>query len=271
MTRAVAVSLAVLAAAQAAAPPARPVPVAANTLADNPDSYSGQVVSVTASVDRVLSPTAFVVDQDPAKSAAHELLVIVPTLSGPIQPNAYLTIVGEVLRFDAADIARRAKDHKLDLSPETVARYTGRPAILATAVVTAAFVDLAKVPPPPLTPEEDAFDKVMKRVGPAFNELRTAATASNAAAVAERAKALKGAFAEAEAFWKARKAADAMEWTRTARTHLTALERAAAAGQWDQVKTSVADVNRLCSTCHTAYRERLEDGSFRVKAAAPRR
>jgi cytochrome c556 len=129
-------------------------------------------------------------------------------------------------------------------------------------------VDLAKVPPPPLTPEEDAFDKVMKRVGPAFNELRAAATASNADAVAERAKVLKGAFAEAEVFWKARKAADAIAWTRTARTQLTALERAAAAGWWEQVKTAVADVNRMCSTCHTAYRERLEDGTFRVKSAA---
>jgi cytochrome c556 len=260
-----AVPLIVLALTQVTAPPARPVPVAANTLADNPDSYAGQIVSVTASVDRVLSPSTFVVDQDPARSAAHELLVIVPTLSGPIEPNAYLTIVGEVLRFDAADIALRAKDYKLDLSPEIVARYKGRPAILATAVVNAAFVDLAKVPPPPLTPEEEAFDKVMKRVGPAFNELRAAAAASNAAEVAERAKALRAAFAEAEAFWKARKAADAIEWTRTARTHLTALERAAAAGRWDQVKTSVADVNRMCSTCHTAYRERLEDGTYRVK------
>ena len=262
-----AVALMLLAATQAPAP-VRPVPVAANTLAARPDAFYGRIVSVTAAVDRTLSATAFVVDQDSAGSTDRELLVIVPTLTEPVEPNTYLTIVGEAMRFDPAEIARRVDGYAVDLGPEVVARYQGRPAILATAVVNAAFVDLAKVPPPPLTPEEEAFDKVMKRVGPAFNELRSAATASNAAAIAEHAKVLKGAFAEGEAFWKARRTADAIEWTRTARTHLTALERAAAAGRWDQVKTSVADVNRMCSTCHTAYRERLEDGTYRVKSAA---
>ena len=262
VTRVLALSLVVLAGTQAAPPP-RPVPAAANTLARTPDAFYGQVVSVTGPVDRMLSPTAFVLAQD--------LLVIVPTLIGPVDAKSYVTVVGAAMAFDAAAIAARVKDYTLDLGAETAAARQGRPVILATAVVNAASEDLAKVPPPPLTPEEEAFDTVMKRVGPAFNELRTAATASNAAAIAERAKVLKGAFAEAEAFWKARKAADAIDWTRTARTHLTALERAAAAGQWDQVKTSVADVNRMCSTCHTAYRERLEDGSFRVKSAAPPR
>lgn len=270
-TRVVAVSLAVLAGTQAAVPPARPLPVAANTLAAKPDVFYGKVVSVTAAVDRTLSDTVFVVDQDSARSTDRELLVIVPTLAAPVESNTYLTIVGEAMRFDPAEIARRVDGYEVDLGPEAIARYQGRPSILATAVVNAAFVDLAKVPPPPLTPEEEAFDKVMKRVGPAFNELRTAATASNADAVAEHTKALKSAFAEGEAFWKARKTADAIEWTRTARTHLTALERAADAGRWEQVKTSVADVNRMCSTCHTAYRERLEDGTYRVKSAAPPR
>ncbi|HUF23569.1 MAG TPA: hypothetical protein VMN81_05530 [Vicinamibacterales bacterium] len=266
-TRALAVSLAVLAGTQAAAPPARPLPVAASTLAAGPDAFYGQVVSVTGAVGRSLSATAFTVHQGKTPATGDDVLVIVPTLIEPVEPNAYLTVVGEAFRFDPAEIARRADGYTLDMGPDAIARYQGRPAILATAVVNAAFVDLAKVPPPPLTPEEEAFDKVMKRVGPAFNELRTAATASNADAIAENARALKSAFAEAEAFWKARKAADAIEWTRTARTQLTALERAAAAGNWEQVKTSVADVNRMCSTCHTAYRERLEDGTFRVKSS----
>ncbi|MEX2270529.1 MAG: hypothetical protein WD690_03610 [Vicinamibacterales bacterium] len=267
---AIVVAAGALAQAPPPAPP-RPMPVAANTLASTPDAFYGQVVSVTAAVDRTLSASAFVVDQDGAKSSEQELLVIAPTLISSPDPGIYVTIVGDVLRFDAADIARRAKDYKLDLGPEVIARYEGHPAILATSVVTAAMVDLAKRPPPPLSPEEEAFDKVMKRVGPAFNDLRAALTASDAGAAAEHTKVLKAAFADAEPFWKARNAADAVEWTRSARTHLTALERAAGAGNWDQVTASVAEVNRMCSTCHTAYRERLEDGTFRVKSAAPPR
>lgn len=251
--------------AQAPAPaaaPRRPVPVAASTLANAPDALYGQIVSLTAAVERMLSASAFVV---------RGVLVIAPTLTGPVDPKAYVTVVGEALRFDPAEIARRVKDYTLDLDPEVIAGYTGRPAILATAVVNAALVDLAWRPPPPMSPEEEAIDTIMKRVGPAFNNLRTAVTSSNAAGAAEHTQALKAAFAEAEAFWKMRAAADALEWTRTAREQVTALERAASDGNWDQVKTSAGELNRTCQTCHTAYRERIEDGTFRLKSGAPPR
>ena len=260
------VVLIVLAGTQAAAPP-RPVPVAANTLANTPDSFYGQTVSVTATVDRLLSSSSFLIHQGQTKNAENELLVIAPILIAPVEAGAYVTVVGEAVRFDPAEIASRVKDYKLDLGPDLIAMYSGRPAILATVVLNAALVDLAKRPPPPMSPEEEAFDKVMKRVGPAFNGLRTAAGASDAAAAAENAKVLKAAFDEAEGFWKARKTADALEWTRTARRHVADLERAVGAANWDQVKTSVAEVNRMCSTCHSAYRERLEDGDFRVKGS----
>ncbi len=256
-----ALALVVLAGTQAAAPP-RPVPVAPNTIAARPDAFYGQVVSMSSAVVSQVSGSVFVV--------SHDVIVIAPALSGSLDAKAYVTVVGEAMRFDPAEIASRAKDYALDLTPDAIAKYQGRPAILATSVVTADMVDVGKRLPPPLTPEEEAFDKVMKRIGPAFNELRTAATASNAPGVAEQAKVLKAAFADADVFWKGRPAAaDALDWNRTVRAHVTVLERAAAAGKWDQVKTSVADVTRMCSTCHTPYRERLEDGTYRVKAAPP--
>lgn len=247
------------------AAPRRPVPVAANTVASGPDAFYGQIVSVTAAVDRSLSGSTFVIDQDRTKSTTHELLVIVPTLNAPVVPNSYVTVVGELVPFDPAEIARRAGGYKLDLAPELIARYQGRPAILATAVVNAASVDLARRLPRPMSPQEEAFDKAMKRIGPAFNGLRTAAGTSNAADAAGHAKTLKDAFAEAEAFWKARATADALDWTRAARRQVDAIERAVGSGNWEQVKTSIADVNQMCSTCHTAYRERLEDGTFQLK------
>ncbi len=250
----------VLAGTQAAAP-ARPVPIAANTFAARPDAFYGQVVSMSSAVAQSLSASMFVAD--------HDVLVIAPTLMAPVDARAYVTVVGEAVRFDTAEIARRVKGYTLDAGADALAKYQGRPAILATSVINAAMTDLAKRPPPPLTPEEEAFDKVMKRVGPAFNELRTAVTASNAAAAAGHTRDLKAAFADAEAFWKKRATADAIEWTRTARAQLTALERAAGAGNWDQAKAAASEVNRMCSTCHTAYRERLEDGTYRVKAAPP--
>jgi cytochrome c556 len=253
--------------APAPAPAPKPlVPAAASTLAKSPEPFYGEVVSVTAAVERAFSPSAFSIDQDRTKSTGQDLLVLAPTLTAVVNPNTYVTVVGEVVRFDPAEIVRRAKNYTLDLGPEIIAKYQGRPAILATAVVNTAMVDLARRVPPPMTPEEEAYDKVMKRVGPAFNNLRTALTASDAAAAAENTKVLKAAFAEAEAFWKARATADALEWTRSARKHVDALERAVGAGNWDLIKTSAGDLGQVCQTCHNTYRERLDDGTFRIRS-----
>lgn len=238
------------------------MPVAASTLAKTPDAFYGEVVSVTAPVARMLSASAFVVQ---------DILVIAPTLAAPVDPKAYVTVVGEALRFDPAEIARRAKGYTVDLGPDVMAEYSGRPAILATAVVNAALVDLAVRRPPPLTPEEAAFDGVMKRVGPAFSSLGKAVAGSDAATAAENTKALADAFAEAEAFWKARGTADALAWTRDARRHVTALERATAAGNWDQGKAAAGELGRVCQTCHNAYRERLDDGTYRLRSGAAAR
>jgi cytochrome c556 len=244
------------------AAPRRPMPTAAGTLAKAPDSFYGAVVSVTAPVGRMLSASAFVVQ---------DILVISPTLTQPLDPNTYVTVVGEAVRFDPAEIARRVKDYTLDFGANEIAGYHGRPAILATAVVNTALVDLARRPPPPLSPEEAAFDSVMKRVGPTFTTLGTAVSGSDAATVADNAKALRAAFGDAEAFWRLRGTADALAWTRSAQAHVTAIERAAAAGNWDQVKSSAGELGRTCQTCHAAYRERLEDGTFRLKAGSPSR
>ena len=64
------------------------------------------------------------------------------------------------------------------LAPDVVAKYRGRPAIIATSVINGAMTDLAKRLPPPMSPEELALSKVMKQVGPGFNALRQSATAT---------------------------------------------------------------------------------------------
>jgi cytochrome c556 len=210
----------------------------------------------------MLSAAAFVVQ---------DIRVISPTLTQPLDPTTYVTVVGEAVRFDPAEIARRRTEYARDCGATEIAAYHGRPAILATAVVNTALVDLARRPPPPLSPEEAAFDSVMKRVGPTFTTLGTAVSGSDAATVADNAKALRAAFGDAEAFWRLRGTADALAWTRSAQAHVTAIERAAAAGNWDQVKSSAGELGRTCQTCHAAYRERQEDGTYRLKAGAPSR
>ena len=80
--------------------------------------------------------------------------------------------------------------------------------------------------------------------------------------------ALAAAFAETEAFMKKRGKLDAMKWAADARANVLAVEKAAKSGTWDAAKPAAAAVGSSCATCHTPYRERLEDGSFRFKAGS---
>jgi hypothetical protein len=250
-------------------PPPKPmVPVAASSVAADPAAYYGQYVTLMAVVDQRFSRSAFSVDQDRTRSTGHDVLILAPTLSGAVDLNTYVTVLGEVVRFDPDEIARKAKDYTLDLAPDVVARYRGRPAVLATAVINGAMVDLAKRLPPPMTAEEEAYSKVMKRIGPAFAALRQAVAASNSGDAGQNAGVLKQGFGETEAFWKSRGKVDATTWAQDARKQAEAVERAAAAGKWEDATTSAGTLAKSCQTCHAAYRERFDDGSYRIKGAA---
>jgi cytochrome c556 len=244
--------------------------VATNTVAGNPDAYYGQPVTITASVEQILSKSAFSVDQrrvasaPPPKNGPTDVLVLVPTLQSPVDLHAYVTVMGELVKFDPAEIARRAKDYKLDLSADAVAKYTGRPALIATSVINEKFVDLAKRLPPPLTAEEEAYQKMMKQVAPAFAALRSGIDGSNAEAAAKNAAVLKQAFTDTEAFWKPKKAEPA-QWAHDARLKVESIQAAVSAGKWDEAKASAGTLGQACATCHGAYRERFDDGSFRIK------
>jgi cytochrome c556 len=263
-----ALSLGALASAQQPPSPTPLVPVAASTLAADPSPYFGQHVTLMAAVERRLSPHAFSVDQDRTRTTGHEVLILTRALHGPLDPGSYVTVIGEVVRFDPGDIAPRAPDFLLDLSSEVLAAYRGRVAVLATSVINAALVDLARRLPPPMTADEEAYDRLMKRIGPAFTALRQAVAAANADAVREHTAVLTQTLADTESFWRQRAKADAAGWSRDARTHLETLTRAAAGGQWDAVKTAATGLQQTCANCHGTYRERVDDGSYRMKAEA---
>jgi len=260
-------------AGQPAAPPAKPlVPVATNTVNANPDAYYGQGVTITAAVDQVLSKSAFAVDQRrvagaPAPSKPTDVLVLVPNLQSPVDPKSYVTVMGELVKFDPAEVAKKAKDYKLDLPPDVIAKYTGRPALIANSVITDKFVDLAKRLPPPMTADEETLSKVMKQLPPALAALRTAVDGSKTEDANKNAAVLKQGFTDIEAFWKPKKP-DATQWAHDARVKVEGIQAAITAGKWDEAKAAVPAVQQACGTCHNAYRERFDDGSFRIKKPA---
>ena len=246
-------------------PPKPYIPLAASTLADHPDAYSGEPVTVTGAVEQKLSTLAFSVDQDKTKTTGKDILVLAPRMNEPIEANTYVTAIGQVVKFDPDEVAKKSKDIKLDLPPEVIEKYRGKPAILATAVINQAGVDVAKRLPPPMTAEEQSFQKVMLQVGPANTALRGALDKSDAKVVQDNAQVLKQAFTQTEAFWKGKGKADAVKWAQDARTHADSIDRAVVAGKWDEVKTEAGALAQQCASCHGAYRERFDDGQFRIK------
>ncbi|HKE84930.1 MAG TPA: hypothetical protein VKB50_14310, partial [Vicinamibacterales bacterium] len=249
---------------------AQGAPVATNTILQAPDVFYGKVVTVSAGIEQVLSKTAFIVDQRKAvgatgvKPIGAPLLVIAPYLNASLDPKHYLTVRGQVVRFDPAAITRVAPDYTLDVPADAGSKFQGQPVLVATAVIDASFTDLAKKPIPPPTPTDVSLSVAMKAINPAFTAIRTAAQESKADVVAENAAKLKLAFAEAAAIFDASKNPAAAR-ARDGITHITAIERAAVAGDWEGAKGSAALLNQLCQNCHAAYRERQDDGTFRLK------
>ena len=249
-----------------AAAPAKPlIPVAASTLAAHPETYYGERVTMTGTVEQALGTLVFSVDQDKGKTLDQQILVLAPRMNAPVAPNTYITVIGEVLAFDSAEVTKRAKDYPVEVSPEIAAKFKGRPVIFATNVINTAGTDLALRLPPPMTTEELALQKAMKAIAPASAALRADADKMDANLAKEHAAALKLAFAQTEAIWKAKGKADAVQIAADARKLAETIELDAAAAKWDEVKTSAGTLNTKCGACHGVYRERFDDGSFRIK------
>jgi len=247
--------------------PANLVPLTAASLAAQPDLYIGQNVALYGTVEAQLSPTVFSMDQDARRAAMNEILVIAPTLQAGAPAGEYVTVVGKALLFTGATMATEAGNYKLDLPPDVITRYQGRPMVLALQVIDAANTDLAKAPPVPLTPEEEAFDAIMKRVNPTFGEVRKAIEASDASAAGDAGTRLRGLFDDTRKFFEARKTDDAAGWAGEAVSHLDAISKAVAGGDWNAAREAASKIQPLCAQCHNAHRERDEEGNYRVKKA----
>src|SRR5437588_7490465 len=111
--------------------PRAAIPVAVSALTAHPDRYAGGTVSLTAAVAQVFGATAFSVAQASQKDRGSEVLVVSAVLTAPVQPGAYVTVIGDTIRFDPAALADRMKDAAPALPADVVERYRGRMAIVA--------------------------------------------------------------------------------------------------------------------------------------------
>ena len=248
-------------------PPKPLVPVAASSVAKNPEPYIGEYVTLTATVESNLTKTSFSVDQDKTKSTGQEVLVLAPNLQKPADANGYVTVIGQLIKFDPAEVEKNLKGYTLDLPADVQAKYKGKPVVLATSVINTAGIDIAKKPIPPMTADDLALQKIMTKLPPAQAALRKAMDGKDLNLVKEQATLLKTAFTETEAFWKAKGNTEAMNIATEAKKHADAILINLGLGSMEAAKTSLTPLGATCGNCHGKFRDRMDDGTFRIKTA----
>ncbi len=246
-------------------------PVATNTIVDAPDQYFGKLVTITAGVEQMVSKTTFLMDQQKmagpteVKGVGKPILVIAPYLTSNLDQKKYFLVRGQIVKFEPSALAAVAPDYVLDLPADVGAKYMGQPVLVASSVLTSTYAELARKPIPPPTAADVALTGAMKTIAPAFAALRAAAQESKADVVKTNLAAMTSAFAQTESVLGELKHA-ALAPARDARTQVTSIETALQAGNWEAVQSSAAALNQTCQSCHTAFRERQDDGTFRIKA-----
>jgi hypothetical protein len=198
------------------------------------------------------------------KAVGKPILVIAPYLTSSLDQKKYFLVRGQVVKFEPSAVAKLAPGYVLDLPQDVGAKFMGQPVLVASSVLNSTYVELAKKPIPPPTQTDVALTAAMKTISPAFNALRTAAQDSKADIVKTNLAEIGPAFAQAESVLRNLRHA-AVAHARDARTQVASIETALAAGNWDAVKSSAAALNQTCQSCHTAFRERQDDGTYRIK------
>ena len=84
----------------------------------------------------------------------------------------------------------------------------------------------------------------------------------------ENANVLKQAFVQTEAFWKPKGKPEATKFAEEARKLSEQISTAVATGNWDEAKTQAGTLGQQCAGCHGAFRERMDDGTFRIKTSS---
>ena len=109
------------------------------------------------------------------------------------------------------------------------------------------------------------LDATMKKVGPAFAAVRKGMDAMDATTTKAQSETLEKLFDDVEDFFESRGKHDAHQWASDAKKLADAIDKAAGDSKWDEVKASVGNLQKTCATCHGTYREKAEDGTFRMK------
>lgn len=111
---------------------------------------------------------------------------------------------------------------------------------------------------------EAGLREAMKAIGPANGGLGKKLAAKDASA-SEDAKKLAGLFSSTRAYWEAKKVDDGVQFTAAAIGVYEKVGSLISEGKWDEAAAEQKKAGASCQGCHTAHREKLPDGGYKIK------
>ena len=105
----------------------------------------------------------------------------------------------------------------------------------------------------------------MKEIGQLNGALTKAIKGGMAEDAAKAAARLEMLFKNIHGYWSDKKIADAATAAQTILTSLAEVQKAALANDLTAAETARATIGAQCMACHTAHREKLPEGGFRIK------
>jgi cytochrome c556 len=105
----------------------------------------------------------------------------------------------------------------------------------------------------------------MKEIQQMNGVMNKSIKAGDAAEAGKAAARLEVLFKNIHTYWVDKKIEDATTASQTAVTSLQAVQKALAANDMAAAETARAAVGATCMACHTAHREKLPEGGFRIK------
>ena len=116
----------------------------------------------------------------------------------------------------------------------------------------------------PLLTDAD-YDKLMKQIGPTFQNLQKDNSTMNHSQGVKDAQMLSDSFKQVQAYWEAKNADDAVGFAKNAIAMADATVIASQSMDMATLGDAQKTLASTCQSCHTAHRDKLPDGTYKIK------
>ena len=113
--------------------------------------------------------------------------------------------------------------------------------------------------------DEKEVEGRMKATGDAMGELRKSMQAGNMTEAAKHARVIEEKQSGLDAYWTGKNLTQAATWSKDGVVAAGELAKALEAGAADTVRPAMGKLGGTCKSCHDAHREKLPDGTYRLK------